>query len=332
VILNAVPAFLAAWHWVPHCQSIGTGAPDADKASARRRRFRAHVRRAAGYVMPMRRPFQQVNVFSPTRYGGNPVAVVLNADGLSTTEMERLGRWTNLSETTFLLAPTRPDADYRVRIFNLARELPFAGHPTLGSCHAWLNAGHEPKQDGLIIQECAAGLISVRRRDDTVAFAAPPLVRTGPVEESYVEHIAALLQIERSDVVDAHWVDNGPGWVAVLLDGADAVLNVKPVSAAEGTWDIGVVGAYPPGSECAFEVRAFFTDERGGLVEDPVTGSLNASLAQWLLSTRRATAPYVAGQGTQLGRTGRVHIEQDTDGTIWVGGTTTTCIDGHIDI
>ena len=256
----------------------------------------------------MLRRFQQVDVFAATPYAGNPVAVVLDAEGLSTDDMARIGRWTNLSETTFVLPATTPDADYRVRIFN------------------------RPKREDLVIQECLAGLVPVRRMGGTLSFAAPPLVHGGPVDEAYVERIATVLQIKRDAIADAQWVDNGPGWVAVLLDSADAVLAVIPASAVDGKWDIGVVGAYPPGAECALEVRAFFTDERGRLIEDPVTGSLNASLAQWLLATGRATARYIASQGTRLGRLGRVHIDQDTDGTIWVGGATTTCIDGQIDI
>jgi PhzF family phenazine biosynthesis protein len=278
------------------------------------------------------RPFQQVDVFSETPYGGNPVAVVVDADGLSTDDMKQLARWTNLSETTFLLPPTTPDADYHVRIFNLAQELPFAGHPTLGSCHAWLAAGNHPKHDDRIIQECGAGLVPIRRSTETLAFAAPPLVREGEVEEPHVQRIADLLRIDRNDVVDTQWVDNGPGWVAVLLDSAEAVLAVEPTPGADGKWDIGVVGPYPTGSECAFELRGFFTDERGMFIEDPVTGSLNASVAQWLLRTGRALAPYVASQGTRLGRAGRVRIEQDPDGTVWVGGATTTCIVGQVEI
>jgi PhzF family phenazine biosynthesis protein len=283
--------------------------------------------------MAMLRPFQQVDVFSETPYAGNPVAVVLDADGVSTGDMKQVSRWTNLSETTFLLPPTTPEADYRVRIFNLTQELPFAGHPTLGSCHAWLTAGGQPKEGNRIVQECGAGLVPIQRTAEALAFAAPPLVREGPVDEPYVEQIVDLLHIDRSDVVDAQWVDNGPGWVAVLLASADAVLAVEPAaSGGGGPWDIGVVGPYPPGSECAFEFRGFFTDERGMFVEDPVTGSLNASVAQWLLRTGRAGAPYVASQGTKLGRTGRIRIEQDTDGTIWIGGATTTCITGHIEL
>jgi PhzF family phenazine biosynthesis protein len=283
----------------------------------------------------MRRRFQQVDVFSPDPFLGNPLAVVLDGEGLSTEEMQRFSRWTNLSETTFLLPPTAPDADYRVRIFTLAKELPFAGHPTLGSCHAWLAAGGVPRDAGRIVQECGAGLVPIRRGEHGLAFAAPPLLRTGPVDEAFVEQAAAVLGISRSEIVDAQWADNGPGWVAVLLKDADAVLALEPDFSrysGNGSLDIGIVGPYPPGSECAFEVRAVFSDEQGGMREDPVTGSLNASLAQWLLASGRATAPYVASQGTRLGRRGRPRIEQDADGTVWVGGPAITCIQGEVEL
>ena len=283
----------------------------------------------------MHRRFQQVDVFSGEPFSGNPLAVVLDAEGLSTEEMQRFARWTNLSETTFVLPPTSPEADYRVRIFTLARELPFAGHPTLGTCHAWLAAGGTPRDPSRIVQECGAGLVTVRRGEHGLAFAAPPLLRTGPVEERLLRQIAAVLGIGRGEVVDAHWVDNGPGWVAVLLEDADAVLAVEPDFGrydGEGGLDIGVVGPYPPGSECAFEVRALFSGERGEMIEDPVTGSLNASLAQWLLSTGRAKAPYVASQGTRLGRRGRPRIEEDPDGTVWVGGAAVTYVSGEVDL
>ncbi|MEA2586969.1 MAG: hypothetical protein QOF33_5054 [Thermomicrobiales bacterium] len=276
----------------------------------------------------MPRPFSQVDVFTTTPYTGNPVAVVLDGEGLSTDEMQRFANWTNLSETTFVLPPGERDADYRVRIFTPSLELPFAGHPTLGTCHAWLSAGGTPKQGDLVVQECAAGLIPVRRVADGLAFAAPPLIRSGAVEESLVRQIASVLNIDRAEIVDAEWVDNGPGWVAVMLATADAVLALRPRTV---DLDLGVVGPYPPGSPEAIEVRAFFPKD-GSTVEDPVTGSLNASLAQWLLRTGRATAPYVASQGTVLGRSGRVHISRDPDGTIWVGGGTVTCISGHVEL
>lgn len=276
----------------------------------------------------MPRPFTQVDVFTTIPYKGNPVAVVLDGDGLSTEAMQGFANWTNLSETTFVLPPTEPEADYLVRIFTPASELPFAGHPTLGTCHAWLEAGRRPKQDNVIIQQCAAGLIPIRRTDDRLAFAAPPLIRSGAVEEAFVGRIAEVLGIDRTEILDAEWVDNGPGWVAVMLASADAVLALRP---SPIDFDLGVVGPYPPGSPRAFELRAFFP-ANGATVEDPVTGSLNASVAGWLLRTGQATTPYIASQGTALGRSGRIHIEQDADGTIWVGGGTVTCISGQVEL
>jgi PhzF family phenazine biosynthesis protein len=276
----------------------------------------------------MRRPFRQVDVFSSEPYFGNPVAVVLNADGLPTDAMQRFANWTNLSETTFVLPPTSSDADYRVRIFTPTLELPFAGHPTLGTAHAWLERGGRPRRAPEIVQECAAGLIPIRRTSDGLAFAAPPLRRSGPVESSLVEEIAGVLGIGRDEIEDAQWADNGPPWIAVMLRSAAAVLALRP-SFTE--LDLGVVGPHPPGSPAAFEVRAFFPKD-GALVEDPVTGSLNASLAEWLLRSGRATAPYVVSQGGALGRSGRVHITRDGDGTIWVGGGTVTCVAGEVAI
>ena len=274
------------------------------------------------------RPFSQVDVFTTRQYAGNPVAVVLDAEGLTGDEMRRFANWTNLSETTFVLAPNDPAADYRVRIFTPVAELPFAGHPTLGTCHAWLSSGATPRQPDVVVQECGAGLVPVRRSADGLAFAAPPLIRSGPVEESLVRHIASMLGIERSEILDAEWADNGPGWVAVLLASAEAVLALRP---GVVDLDLGVVGPYPEGSPQAFELRAFFPKD-GTTVEDPVTGSLNASVAQWLLRTGRASAPYVASQGTALGRSGRVHISCDPDGTVWVGGGTVTCIAGEVEL
>ena len=280
----------------------------------------------------MRRRFRQVDVFAHEPLRGNPVAVVLDAEGLSSEQMQQLARWTNLSETTFVLPPTIGEADYRVRIFTLAHELPFAGHPTLGTAHAWLEAGGVPARDGRVVQECGAGLVPLRRSDG-LAFAAPPLVRSGPVDEDHLERIAEVLGVARDEVVDAAWVDNGPGWVGVLLADADAVLAVEPDIGrwrGDGPLDVGLVGPYPQGAEAAVEVRGLFSDEHGRLREDPVTGSLNASLAQWLLGAQRLRAPYVASQGTRLDRRGRVVVEQDPDGTVWVGGPTTTVVDGTI--
>jgi PhzF family phenazine biosynthesis protein len=290
-------------------------------------------------LTPEKRRFRQVDVFTTTPYAGNPVAVVLDGEGLTTEAMQRFTRWTNLSEATFVLPPTDPEADYRVRIFTSASEtaarqasvseLPFAGHPTLGTCHAWLSAtGYTPRPGDVVVQECGAGLVPVRRAEDWLAFAAPPLIRSGAVEESLVQHIASLLRIDRAEILDAAWADNGPGWVAVLLASADAVLALQPGFV---DLDLGVVGPYPPGSPQAFEVRAFFP-KNGVTAEDPVTGSLNASLAQWLLGSGRATAPYIASQGTGLGRSGRIHVSLDDDGTIWVGGGTVTCISGDAEL
>jgi len=274
----------------------------------------------------MPRPFAQVDVFTTEPYRGNPVAVVLDGDGLAEESMRRFANWTNLSETTFVLPPESPEADYRVRIFTPSLELPFAGHPTLGTCHAWLEAGGSPRGDGVIVQECGAGLVPIRRAAAGLAFAAPPLIRSGPVEDGMVARVARMLRIDREAMVDAQWADNGPGWVAVLLESPAAVLALEP---AFDELDVGVVAPYPPGSPEAFEVRAF-THKNGAVDEDPVTGSLNASLAQWLLATGRARAPYVARQGTALGRAGRVHVDQDGEGAVWVGGGTVTCVRGEV--
>jgi PhzF family phenazine biosynthesis protein len=212
-----------------------------------------------------------------------------------------------------------------VRVFTPSVELPFAGHPTLGTCHAWLAAhGADPRDE--VLQQCAAGLVRIRRGDAGLAFAAPPLLRSGPVDDGLVERLSRMLGVDRGAMVDTQWVDNGPGWVAVLLEDPDAVLALAP---RYDELDVGVVAPYPPGSPEAFEVRAF-TYKDGGVDEDPVTGSLNASLAQWLLATGRATAPYVARQGTALGRAGRVHVTQDADGAVWVGGGTVTCVRGEV--
>jgi PhzF family phenazine biosynthesis protein len=274
------------------------------------------------------RRFCQVDVFTQVRYRGNPVAVVLDADDLAGGEMQRFAHWMNLSETTFLLPPAAPGADYRVRIFTPVAELPFAGHPTLGSCHAWLAAGGRPGRPGTVVQECGAGLVTLRQTAQGLAFAAPALRRDGPVDEALLARIAQVLRIGRSAIVDATWADNGPGWVAVLLPSAQDVLALKP---GETDLELGVVGPYPPGSPAAFEVRAFFPKD-GVTVEDPVTGSLNAAIAPWLLRTGRAATPYVVSQGTVLGRAGRVHISSDDGGVIWVAGATVTCVSGQVEL
>jgi PhzF family phenazine biosynthesis protein len=272
------------------------------------------------------RQFRQVDVFAEEPFVGNPVAVVHGADGLADDEMRLFARWTNLSETTFLLPPTDERADYRVRIFTPTRELPFAGHPTLGSAHAWLEAGGPPARRDVIVQECQAGLVALRRTANGLAFRAPPTLRGGPVDEPTLQEIAAVLAIARADIIDAQWADNGPGWVAVELASAEAVLAVKPGATH---LNIGVFGRRPAGSAEAIEVRAFVPSSAGA-GEDPVTGSLNAALAQWLLASGKATAPYTASQGTVLGRCGRVHVSTDADGAVWIGGGTHTLISGSV--
>jgi PhzF family phenazine biosynthesis protein len=275
-----------------------------------------------------RRRFSQVDVFSDRPFRGNPVAVVHDAGGLTPDEMLRFTRWMNLSETTFILPPTRRGADYRVRIFSPPMELPFAGHPTIGTCHVWLEAGGRPQTPGSIVQECGAGLVTIRQTADGLAFAAPPLVRSGPADAATRERLARVLGVDPGDILDAAWVDNGPGWIAARLASAAAVLAVRPRLDDPELQSVGVFGPHPPGSDWAFEVRAFFRSG-GATVEDPVTGSLNASLAQWLIANGRAPNPYVVRQGTALGRDGRVHLERDGDGTVWVAGKAVTYIEGH---
>ncbi|WP_084073884.1 PhzF family phenazine biosynthesis protein [Demequina sp. NBRC 110052] len=281
-------------------------------------------------------PFRQLDVFGSGPFSGNPLAVLLDAEGLTTEQMVAISEWTNLSECTFVLPPTTPEADYRVRIFSLSTELPFAGHPTLGTARAWLDAGGVPASDGVVIQECGAGLVPVRIEDDTLAFAAPPRVRTGAVSDQYLAEVCAVLGIEPDAVVDSAWVDNGPGWVGLLLRDADAVLALEPSlapgSSSEGRWDIGVAGLHASDGPADVEVRAFFGHDAGPLREDPVTGSLNASLAQWLTESGHVAAPYTARQGTALGRDGRVFLTQDGEGQIWVGGASDVAISGTISV
>ncbi|WP_377322562.1 PhzF family phenazine biosynthesis protein [Pimelobacter simplex] len=275
----------------------------------------------------MTRAFRQVDVFTTEPLLGNPVAVVHGADGMSDDEMQRFARWTNLSETTFLLEPTDPAADYRLRIFTTETEFPFAGHPTLGSAHAWLEAGGVPQGERLV-QECGVGLVELRRDGGRLAFAAPDLLRSGPVDEALAVQLAAGLGIARDRILDLAWADNGPGWVGVRLASAEEVLALTPDPSRLGE-KVGVIGPHPDGAECAVEVRAFCPDEPA-MVEDPVTGSLNASLAQWLTTTGVLPASYVAAQGTAIGRRGRIHVDTGDDGTIWVGGDTLTTIQGTV--
>ncbi len=272
-------------------------------------------------------PFRQVDVFSAEPLMGNPVAVVHDADDLDDEQQAAFARWTNLSETTFLLTPTTPDADYRLRIWTPGGELPFAGHPTLGSAHAWLEAGGVPAASDVVVQECGAGLVTVRR-STRLAFAAPPLVRSGPVDDADLARAVRALGIARDDVVDAAWVDNGPGWLGVLLRDADAVLALAPDFGRFDELKLGVAG---PGGAADVEVRAFCPQY--GVPEDPVTGSLNAGIAQWLAGRVLPTS-YVAAQGAALGRRGRVHVTagpRESDG-VWVGGDTRTTVVGEVSL
>jgi PhzF family phenazine biosynthesis protein len=275
------------------------------------------------------REFVEVDVFTDRPYFGNPLAVVLDGEGLTTEEMQRLAHWTNLSETTFLLRPSSPEADYRVRIFTTARELPFAGHPTLGSCRAWLQHGGVPRNPNRVVQECALGLISLRS-DETgrFSFAAPELLRSGPLDDATMIEVVSALGIERNSIVDSAWIDNGPGWLGVLLNSAEDVLAINPTNTE---LKIGVIGPYQPGSPFAYEVRAFF-GVGSSIWEDPVTGSLNASAAQWLIGTGRFTPPYVVSQGTALGRAGRVYVSADADDQVWIGGDVSTCVTGVVEL
>lgn len=269
-----------------------------------------------------------VDVFSAAPLGGNPLAVVHGADALDDDTMARFARWTNLSETTFLLEPTVPDADYRVRIFTPGGELPFAGHPTLGTASAWLALGGEPAGED-IVQECGVGLVPVRRRADRLSFAAPPLLRYEPVAEpALLDRVARSLRLDPSALLDVSWVDNGPGWIGVRVADAGTVLGVRADWSAMAGLKLGVVGPHPQGAECAVEVRAFVGD---WVVEDPVTGSLNAGLARWLTDNGWTPDRYVAAQGTVLGRTGRVLVERDAE-TIWVGGHVSPVVRGTVDL
>lgn len=275
--------------------------------------------------MPHNRAFAQVDVFSADPYRGNPVAVILDAEGLSETDMARIANWTNLSETTFVLPPTNPDADYRLRIFTPARELPFAGHPTLGSAAAWLEAGGVPRNEGTIVQECGLGLVTLRRGDQTLSFAAPEPIRSGDLDEDFVEQIAAALHVERTEILGHQWVDNGPGWAAVRLASAQQVLDLEPDFSQIPDTKLGVLGPHPDDSAHEYEIRAFVPGTAIG--EDTVTGSLNASVAQWLIKSGLAPEKYTATQGTALGRAGVISISHEDD-EVWVGGPTTVCFKG----
>ena len=271
----------------------------------------------------MTRTFDMIDVFGSRSFSGNPLAVVHDAEGLSDEEMLTITRWLNLSETIFLVPSTSDGADYRVRIFTLRGELPFAGHPTLGTCHAWLQAGGVPRTDE-IVQECGLGLIRIKHAE-RLAFAAPPMTRTGPIDDDLLKDVVAILGVGVDEVVAAEWVSNGPDWIGVLIADHDRLMSLRP---GPGDLDIGVVAPHP-GSDIEFEVRGFFSDGSGRLLEDPVTGSLNASLGQWLIGSGRAPTSYVAAQGTALERAGRIHISSD-DTDVWVGGATVTHATGSI--
>ena len=282
------------------------------------------------------RAFMQVDVFTAEPYLGNPLAVVLDGQGLTTAQMQAFTDWTNLSEATFVLPPSPPQAAYDVRIFGVLRALPFAVHPTLGTCHAWLQAGGVPKGED-VVQSCGVGLVKIRRAGTRLAFAAPALRRSGPLSEADVVLIARGLGVARSDILHPAGGDNGPGWRSVMLGSVAQVLALRPDAQVLQGLDIGVVGprgkvgvvAAHEGGDAQFEVRAFFPTQNG-LSEDPVTGSLNAALGQWLIGAGLAPAQYVASQGTALGRAGRVHVQRDADGQVWVGGDTVTCISGQV--
>ena len=276
----------------------------------------------------MKRRFVQVDVFGENPYRGNPLAVVVDAKDLTTSDMQTFAKWTNLSETTFLLPPTHASADYQVRIFTPTEELPFAGHPTLGSAHAWLTNGGVPKDGNTIVQECKVGLVNVRRDDNSLSFAAPPLLKSGPVDDALIREAAESLGISREAIIDAAWIDNGPGWIGILLASADEVLAIQPKPMK---LTLGVAGAHVAESRFAYEVRAFYSSN-GITLEDPVTGSLNASLAQWLISSGRFNAPYLASQGTAIGYAGVVKVDVDDLDVVWIGGNVATCISGEVDI
>ncbi|MBI2751696.1 MAG: PhzF family phenazine biosynthesis protein [Burkholderiales bacterium] len=303
--------------------------------------------------LPTQRPFKQVDVFTATPYYGNPLAVVLDGSGLTDAQMQHFAHWTNLSETTFVLPPTpegaAKGADYRVRIFTPGAELPFAGHPTLGSCHAWLQAGGKPRAKGHIVQECGVGLVQIRHDGGQLAFAAPTLTRSAP-SPSQLALIAQALGLKSQQIIAAQMLDNGPIWLGLLLDSVQAVLGLQPDHLALKNLGVkvGVVAVEeapeaPPAliARSNREARAFVHTEAPsvevrafaapvGVIEDPVTGSLNASLAQWLMADGYAPTAYTASQGTCLDRAGRVQLSRDASGQVWVGGESVTCVDGSV--
>lgn len=275
-------------------------------------------------------PFRQVDVFSATPWLGNPLAVVHEADGVSEEAMADFARWTNLSETVFLCRPSTPEADYRVRIWTTGGELPFAGHPTIGSAHAWLEAGGQPARGDVVVQECGAGLVPIVR-GERLGFVSPPLRRSGEVDPALHARVTAALGLTE-DAVDAMaWVDNGPGWIGVDLGDAETVLAVVPDPVAFTDLKVCVLGRWAdPAVGADVEVRAFYADGRD-LSEDPVTGSANAGLAQWLIGAGRLPSSYTARQGTAIGRSGFVRVESSTHG-VRVSGDAVTRIIGEVDL
>ncbi|MGA6160601.1 PhzF family phenazine biosynthesis protein [Stenotrophomonas sp. NPDC087984] len=278
-------------------------------------------------TIPWTRPFMQVDVFSARPFSGNPVAVVLDGTGVSDVQMQTLARWTNLSETTFVLPPTTDEADYLLRIFTPQAELPFTGHPTLGSARAWLEAGGTPRRAGRIVQECAAGLVTIRRQEE-LAFAAPPRIRDGALDDAYLEQITAAFGIRRERVLAHQWVDNGPGWAVVELATAREVLDLEPDLSLIPDAMVGAIGAHPAGGEYRYEMRTFAPAV--GVLEDPACGSMSAGVAQWLTASGAVPAAYRVSQGSRVGRDASIAVAAEADGTVWVGGDTTVLIRGTV--
>jgi len=279
--------------------------------------------------MTRARRFAQVDVFSTTPYLGNPVAVVLDAEGLPDELMQRIARWTNLSETTFVFSPTQVEADYRVRIYTPEAELPFAGHPTLGTAHMWLDGGGSPGDGDCVVQECEAGLVRVRSEGGLLWFAAPPTIRTGDLDQDYLMRIVTAFGIALDQVIAHQWVDNGPGWAVIQLATAGEVLELEPDLSLIPDAMVGAIGAHPAGSAQDYEMRTFAPHV--GVAEDPACGSMNAAVAQWLVRTGSVAAPYRVAQGRRIGRAGDINIRPSAEGTVWVGGQTTTLFRGTVE-
>lgn len=275
------------------------------------------------------REFKQVDVFASAPFLDNPLAAVVDGTDLPAELMQRFARWTNLSETVFLLPPSSPDAGYAVRIFTPFQELPFAGHPTLGAARAWLDSGGTPRARGRIVQECGAGLVPIVCDGADLAFQAPATRRSGPIEEDRLAEIAAALGVDAGRILDHQWVDDGPGWAAVEVSSAEEVLALEPDFSGLPEAMVGVVGARGrrgPG-EAAYEVRAFAPG--AGVAEDPVTGSLNASIGQWFLARGDVPLPYTVSQGARVGRAGLLTVSH-VEGAVWVGGAAITRIVGEV--